>query len=70
MKIWSGFTLPKIHFKFSPEMKLRGLVPNSYIHVAVSDQNIPRIGIPIWMQQNRQTDPGNIYKLLNRYMNG
>jgi hypothetical protein len=30
----------------SPEMKLRGLIPNSYIH--------------IWRQQNRQTDLGNI----------
>ncbi len=26
-----------------PEMKLRGLVPNSYIHVTVSDLYIPRI---------------------------
>jgi hypothetical protein len=44
-----------------PEMKLRGIVPDSYIHVSVSD----RIGLPIWLQQNRQTDPGNIlYKLL------
>jgi hypothetical protein len=39
-----------------PEMKLRGLVPNSYVHVSVR----PRIGLPIWLQQNRQTDPGNI----------
>ncbi len=30
-----------------PEMKLRDLVPNSYIHVSVSDLNIPRIGLPI-----------------------
>jgi hypothetical protein len=37
------------------EMKLRGLVPNSYIHVSVCDLNIPRIPLPIW-----QTDPGNI----------
>ncbi len=43
-----------------PEMKLRGLVPNSYIHVSVSDVHIPRIGLPICLQQNRQTDPGNI----------
>jgi hypothetical protein len=42
-----------------PEMKLRGLVPNSYIHVSVS-VHILRIGLPIWLQQNRQTDPGNI----------
>jgi hypothetical protein len=43
-----------------PETKLHGLVPNSYIHVSVSDLYIPRIGLPIWLQQNRQTDPGNI----------
>ncbi len=43
-----------------PEMKLRGLVPNSYDYVTVSDLYIPRIGLPIWKQQNRQTDPGNI----------
>jgi hypothetical protein len=30
-----------------PEMKLRGLVPNSYIHVSVSELYIPRIGLPI-----------------------
>jgi hypothetical protein len=40
-----------------PEMKLRGLVPNSYIHVSVSGLFIPRIGLPIWLQQNRQTNP-------------
>ncbi len=33
-------------------MKLRGLVPNS-----VSDLYNPRIGLPIWLQQNRQTAP-------------
>ncbi len=43
-----------------PEKELRGLSPNSYIHVSVSDLNIPRIGPHIWRQQNRQTDPGNI----------
>ncbi len=33
-----------------PEIKLRGLVPNSYIHVSVSDLYIHRIGLPIWLQ--------------------
>jgi hypothetical protein len=44
-----------------PEMKLQGLrgpVPNSYIHVFVSDLYIPRIGH--WLQQNKLIDPGNI----------
>ncbi len=44
-----------------PEMKLRGLVPNFYVHVSVSDIYIPMIGTP-------QTDPGNIY-IAHRYMN-
>jgi hypothetical protein len=43
-----------------PEMKLCSLILNSYIHVSVSDLYIPRIDLPIWLQQNRQTDPGNI----------
>ncbi len=43
-----------------PEMKLRGLVPNSYIRVSVSDLYIPMIDPPIWKQQNRWTDRGNI----------
>ncbi len=30
-----------------PEMKLRGLIPTSHIHVSVSDKYIPRIGLPI-----------------------
>jgi hypothetical protein len=41
-------------------MKLRGLIPNSYINVSVNDLYFPRISLPIWTQQNRQTDPGNI----------
>jgi hypothetical protein len=41
-----------------PGMKLRGLVPNSYIDVSVSDLYIPRIGLPVWRQQNWQN--GNI----------
>ncbi len=48
-------------------MKLRGLVPNSYILVSVSDLYISRIGLPIWLQQNRQTDPGK--NIAHRYMN-
>jgi hypothetical protein len=47
-----------------PEKELRGLSLNSYIHLFVSDLYIPRICPHIWLQQNRQTDPGNIYKSL------
>jgi hypothetical protein len=42
-----------------PEKELRSLSPNS-IHVSVSDLCIARIGPHIWLQQNGQTDPGNI----------
>ncbi len=46
-----------------PEMELRGLIPNSYIHLSVRDLYIPRICLLIWMQQKRQTDPEKtVYK--------
>jgi hypothetical protein len=51
-----------------PEMKLRGLIPNLYILVSLSDLFIPKIGLPIWLQQNRQTDHWNIL-IAHRYMN-
>jgi hypothetical protein len=43
-----------------PEKELRGLSPNSHIGVLVSDLYVPRIGPHIFLQQNRQTDCGNI----------
>ncbi len=43
--------------------KLRCLVPNSYIHVSVSDLYIPSICAPILLQQNRWID------INRRYMN-
>ncbi len=51
-----------------PEMKLLGVIPNPCIHVSVSYLYIPRIGLLIWLQQNRQTDHGNIH-IAHRYMN-
>ncbi len=39
---WSHSTVPKSIYVL-PEMKLRYLVPNFYIHVSVSDLYIPRI---------------------------
>ncbi len=38
----------------------RGLSPQLHIHVSASDLYIPRIGPHIFLQQNRQTNPGNI----------
>ncbi len=46
-----------------PEKELRGLSPNFHIHVAVSNLYIPTFGPPIFLQQNRQTDPRNINRL-------
>jgi hypothetical protein len=43
-----------------PEMKLRGLNPNSHIYVSVSDLSIPTIDLPILLQENRCTDHVNI----------
>jgi hypothetical protein len=44
-----------------PENKLRGLSPNFHIHVSVSFfYKIPSIGLPILLQENMWTDPGNI----------
>ena len=34
-----------------PEMKLSGLVPNSYIHVSSSNLYIPMMSLPILMQE-------------------
>ncbi len=49
-----------------PEMKLLCLIPNSYIHVSVSDLYIPRICLPMWLK----TNPGNIHMYVaQRYMN-
>jgi hypothetical protein len=33
---------------------------SSYIHVSVSNFYIPRIGLPIWLQQNRQTKTDSV----------
>jgi hypothetical protein len=46
-------------------MKLHSLVPNSYNDVSVSDLYIPRISLPIWLQQYRQTNPGKIHECGN-----
>ncbi len=46
------------------EKELRGLSPNSYIHVSVSDLYTSRIGPYIRLQRNRQTWILEIYKSL------
>ncbi len=46
---------------------LLGLSPNFHIHMSVSDLYIPRISTHILLQENRQTDPGNIKSLTDIY---
>jgi hypothetical protein len=41
-------------------LRVCGLVPNSYIHVSASDLYIPTISLPVLLQENRWTHPGNI----------
>jgi hypothetical protein len=43
-----------------PEKELRGLSPNFHIRVYVRDLYIPTIGLPILLQENMWTNPGNI----------
>ncbi len=43
-----------------PFLGIARLSPNFHIHVFVSDLYILRIGPHIFLQQNRQTDPGKI----------
>ena len=42
------------------EKELRRHSPHFYIHVSVSDLYIPTIDLPILLQENMWTDPGNI----------
>jgi hypothetical protein len=57
-----------------PEMKLlfpkqnnNILFPSSYAHISVRDLNTSRIGLPILLQGNMWTDPGNIL-ITHRHM--
>ncbi len=61
-------TISKIRKKYSQKEELRGLSPNFHIHVSVSDLYIPPVGLPILLQENMCTDPGNI-KIVHRQMN-
>jgi hypothetical protein len=48
------------HIYVFPEKELRGLSLNFHIHVSVSELYISMIGLPILLQENMWTDPGNI----------
>ncbi len=51
-----------------PEKELCGHSPYFHIHVSVSDLYIPKIDLPILLQENRWTEPGNI-EIVHRHMN-
>jgi hypothetical protein len=50
-------TIPK---QILPEKELHGHSRNLHIHMSVSDLYIPTIDLPILLQENMGTDPGNI----------
>jgi len=50
-----------------PKQNYNALSPNFHIHVSGSNLYILRIGLPLLLQPNRQTDPGN-KKIAHRYM--
>jgi hypothetical protein len=51
-----------------PKQNYNVLSPSSYTHIPVRDLYISRIGLPILLQGNMWTDPGNIY-MAYRHMN-
>ncbi len=51
-----------------PKQNYNVLSPRSYTHISVRDLYISRIGLPIPLQGNMLTDPGNIY-IAHRHMN-
>ncbi len=64
----ASYTATKIPFMCSQKKELRALRPNFHIHVSVSDLYIPTIDLPILLQENMWTDPGNLY-IAHRHMN-
>ncbi len=54
------YTAKKLLFMYSQKRNCAASVPNFQIHVSVSDLYIPRIGPHISLEQNRQTNPGNL----------
>jgi hypothetical protein len=59
---------PKKIFKKKKKKNLRNHSPDFYIHISVSGLYSTTIGLPILLQQNRQTDPGTI-QIARRCMN-
>jgi len=51
-----------------PKQNYNVLSPSFYTHISVGDLYISRIGLPILLQPNMWTDPGNIW-IAHRHMN-
>ncbi len=50
-----------------PEKELLDHSPNFHMHVSVSDLYIPTMDLPILLQENMRTEPGNI-KIAHRHL--
>jgi hypothetical protein len=55
----SIYVFPEMKFLFSKQ-NYNVLSPSSNTHISVRDLYISRIGLPILLQINKWTDPGNI----------
>ncbi len=55
------YVIPEMKLLF-PKQNCNVLSPGSYTHIYVRDLYISRIGLPILLQGNMWTNPGNIYK--------
>jgi hypothetical protein len=53
------YVFPEMKLLF-PKQNYNVLSPSSYTHMSVRDLYISRIGLPIQLQENLWTDPGNI----------
>ncbi len=53
------YVLPEMKLLF-PKQNYNVLSPSYYIHIFVTDLYISRINLPILLQGNMWTDPGNI----------
>jgi hypothetical protein len=63
-QLWLYHTARTQYRKFETNIPRKriahGLNPNFHSHVSVSDLYIPKIGLPILLQENIWTDSGNI----------
>jgi hypothetical protein len=69
INVWFPFMyFQKLNCYFQNRIVMFCLPVPTYTHISVRDLYISRIGLPILLQENMWTDPGNI-KIAHRYMN-